>query len=205
MAEAGWTQHVNDCADITLYPAANSWYMGANAPGKPRVFLTAVASVTSTTLNLPRRWSPAITSASRCSVPTAHGATTESCAGRSGMLRRILNEVAALNLPPMESMPVADARVFYTQMSVPLPPGPDVGEIVDGVLPGATGDLAYRLYRPATPGPHPIVGDFHGGGYVLGDAISDVRRAGTFACAATRSSSRRTTATCPAPIPRGGR
>ncbi len=39
MAEAGWTQHVNDCADITLYPAANSWYMGANVPGKPRVFL----------------------------------------------------------------------------------------------------------------------------------------------------------------------
>ena len=38
-AEAGWTQHVNDCADITLYPAANSWYMGANVPGKPRVFL----------------------------------------------------------------------------------------------------------------------------------------------------------------------
>src|SRR6516225_3396741 len=53
------------------------------------------------------------------------------------------------------------------------PPGPDVGEIVDGVLQGATGDLVYRLYRPSTPGPHPIVVYFHGGGYVLGDAISD--------------------------------
>jgi acetyl esterase/lipase len=31
----------------------------------------------------------------------------------------------------------------------------------------------YRLYRPSTPGPHPIVVYFHGGGYVLGDAISD--------------------------------
>ena len=41
------------------------------------------------------------------------------------------------------------------------------------MLPGATGDLAYRLYRPPTPGPHPIVVYFHGGGYVLGDAISD--------------------------------
>src|SRR3954467_6023791 len=38
-AEAGWVQHVNDCAEITLYPTANSWYMGANVPGKPRVFL----------------------------------------------------------------------------------------------------------------------------------------------------------------------
>ncbi len=44
-AEAGWTQHVNDCADITLYPAANSWYMGANVPGKPRVFLPYCAGV----------------------------------------------------------------------------------------------------------------------------------------------------------------
>ena len=44
-AEAAWVQHVNDCADITLYPSANSWYMGANVPGKPRVFLPYVGGV----------------------------------------------------------------------------------------------------------------------------------------------------------------
>jgi cation diffusion facilitator CzcD-associated flavoprotein CzcO len=44
-AEAGWVQHVNDCADITLFPQANSWYMGANVPGKPRVFLPYVGGV----------------------------------------------------------------------------------------------------------------------------------------------------------------
>ena len=38
-------QHVNDCADITLFPTANSWYMGANVPGKPRVFLPYVGGV----------------------------------------------------------------------------------------------------------------------------------------------------------------
>jgi acetyl esterase/lipase len=53
------------------------------------------------------------------------------------------------------------------------PQGPDVGEIVDGELAGTTGDLAYRLYRPPTPGPHPMVVYFHGGGWVVGDAISD--------------------------------
>ena len=26
-------------ADQTLFPKANSWYMGANVPGKPRVFM----------------------------------------------------------------------------------------------------------------------------------------------------------------------
>jgi acetyl esterase/lipase len=55
-----------------------------------------------------------------------------------------------------------------------MPAGPDVGEIVDATLPGADGsDLAYRLYRPLTAGPHPITVYFHGGGWVLGNAISD--------------------------------
>ncbi|MGL4542133.1 MAG: flavin-containing monooxygenase, partial [Polymorphobacter sp.] len=38
-AEAEWGTHVNELAYMTLYPQANSWYMGANVPGKPRVFL----------------------------------------------------------------------------------------------------------------------------------------------------------------------
>ena len=41
-AEDGWVAHVNEVADTTLYPQANSWYMGANVPGKPRVFLPYV-------------------------------------------------------------------------------------------------------------------------------------------------------------------
>ena len=45
IAEAGWVRHVNDFAEITLYPRANSWYMGANVPGKPRVFLPYVGGV----------------------------------------------------------------------------------------------------------------------------------------------------------------
>jgi acetyl esterase/lipase len=44
---------------------------------------------------------------------------------------------------------------------------------VDGRLPGPAGDLDYRLYRPASDGPHPIVVYFHGGGWVLGDQASD--------------------------------
>jgi cyclohexanone monooxygenase len=41
-AEAHWVEHVNEVADKTLFPLANSWYMGANIPGKPRVFLPYV-------------------------------------------------------------------------------------------------------------------------------------------------------------------
>ena len=171
-AEAGWTQHVNDCADITLYPAANSWYMGANVPGKPRVFLPYCAG-----FDFYRASCDEVIARGYLGF-TLSGPNGSQC--NDGVVRRlqpdvemVLNATAAMDLPPMESMAVEEARAFYAQMSMARPPGPDVGELVDGVLPGATGDLAYRLYRPTTPGPHPIVVYFHGGGYVLGDAVSD--------------------------------
>jgi cyclohexanone monooxygenase len=40
--EDAWVQHVNEVADTTLFPQANSWYVGANIPGKPRVFMPYV-------------------------------------------------------------------------------------------------------------------------------------------------------------------
>jgi len=44
-AEGAWVQHNNEVADRTLYPLANSWYVGANIPGKPRVFMPYVGGV----------------------------------------------------------------------------------------------------------------------------------------------------------------
>ena len=44
-AEDGWVEHNNQVADSTLYPLANSWYVGANIPGKPRIFMPYVGGV----------------------------------------------------------------------------------------------------------------------------------------------------------------
>jgi cyclohexanone monooxygenase len=44
-AEDDWVAHVNEVAFKTLYPQANSWYMGANVPGKPRVFMPYIGGV----------------------------------------------------------------------------------------------------------------------------------------------------------------
>ena len=38
-AEDAWVAHVNEVAGLSLYPSCNSWYLGANVPGKPRVFM----------------------------------------------------------------------------------------------------------------------------------------------------------------------
>jgi cyclohexanone monooxygenase len=44
-AEEAWVAHVNEVGHATLYPRANSWYVGANVPGKPRVFMPYVGGV----------------------------------------------------------------------------------------------------------------------------------------------------------------
>src|SRR6202012_1247032 len=44
-AEEGWVAHVNEAAHGTLYPQANSWYMGANIPGKPQIFMPYIGGV----------------------------------------------------------------------------------------------------------------------------------------------------------------
>lgn len=44
-AQGKWVAQVNEMADRTLYPRGRSWYLGANVPGKPRVFMPYVAGV----------------------------------------------------------------------------------------------------------------------------------------------------------------
>ena len=44
-AEDRWVDHVNEVANLTLFPHANSWYMGANVPGKPRVFMPYIGGL----------------------------------------------------------------------------------------------------------------------------------------------------------------
>ncbi|ORA55706.1 steroid monooxygenase [Mycolicibacterium chubuense] len=171
-AVAGWMQHVDDCASITLFPQANSWYRGANIPGKPQVFMPYTAGV------------DFYHAACEDMIARDHlgfrfaGPSGEAC--HDGVVRRlqpdvqmVLEQTALMDLPPLESMPPQDARATFSAIIAMYPPGPAVAEVVDGRFPGPAGDLAYRLYRPETPGPHPVVLYFHGGGWVLGDSTSD--------------------------------
>ena len=38
-AQDNWVEYVNMIASVTLFPTCNSWYLGANVPGKTRVFM----------------------------------------------------------------------------------------------------------------------------------------------------------------------
>jgi len=43
--QVAWGEHVNELASKTFFPMADSWYMGANIPGKPQIFMPYVGGV----------------------------------------------------------------------------------------------------------------------------------------------------------------
>jgi cyclohexanone monooxygenase len=44
-AETAWVEHNNAVAGYTIFPLADSWYVGANVPGKPRMFMPYIGGV----------------------------------------------------------------------------------------------------------------------------------------------------------------
>jgi cation diffusion facilitator CzcD-associated flavoprotein CzcO len=103
VAEAGWNRHVQDCAAITLHPTANSWYMGANVPGKPRFFLPYIGGV-----NAYRQACDEVAAQGYLGFRLT-GPGGERC--RDGVIRSmqpdvamVLEFIAALGLPPMETL-----------------------------------------------------------------------------------------------------
>jgi cation diffusion facilitator CzcD-associated flavoprotein CzcO/acetyl esterase/lipase len=172
-AQDGWARHMADCAMLSLHRLANTWYTGANVPGKPQGVMPYTGGVG------PYR--------SICNEIVSQGMLGFRLTGLNGAaqcndgeivrlqpdVRLVLNMLADMKLPPLESFGAQGARDFIAQFNAQRPAGRPVGEVVDGTLPGNDGPLAYRLYRPATAGPHPVIVYFHGGGWVLGDEQSD--------------------------------
>jgi acetyl esterase/lipase/cation diffusion facilitator CzcD-associated flavoprotein CzcO len=172
-AQAAWARHMADCSMLTLHRLANTWYTGANVPGKAwgvmpytggvGPYRSICNEVVSRGMLGFRLTGPGI--AERCNDGEIVRLQPD--------VRLVLGMLAQMNLPPIESMGAEGARAFVNEFNKARPAGRPVGEIVDGTLQANDCTLPYRLYRPATAGPHPIVVYFHGGGWVLGDEQSD--------------------------------
>jgi acetyl esterase len=81
----------------------------------------------------------------------------------------------ALNIPPLETMPLEFLRTGMR----PLPEfgtPEEVAAVEDRTIPGPGGELPIRIYVPSVHGPSPALVYFHGGGHVAGglDLVPDV-------------------------------
>ncbi len=79
-----------------------------------------------------------------------------------------LKMVAAAAPPAGAEIPVADSRANYRAMR-PATPELAVAAVRDRTIPGPAGAIPIRIYTPSGRGPFPILVNFHGGGWVIGD------------------------------------
>jgi cation diffusion facilitator CzcD-associated flavoprotein CzcO len=154
-AEDGWQQHLSDCAAITLHPEADSWYMGANVPGKPRVLLPYIGGVDAYR--------------AACADVVLQGylgfelANETGAQCTDGVVRRLqpdvtiaLNLLAEMDVPPIETLGVEVARTMTTMTAAAQPSGPEVGAVEDGTMSGAHNDIGYRSIGRRLQAPTPF-------------------------------------------------
>ena len=87
-------------------------------------------------------------------------------------LASVLQLMESSGAPPMSNGTPEQARAGFRFMTVDLRDPVNLAQ-VDAVeqrtVPGGAGEVPARVYRPGTPGPHPTIVFFHGGGFVIGD------------------------------------
>ncbi len=86
--------------------------------------------------------------------------------------KAFLDQAAASGAPPLNSLPVAEARKVLIALFVPEQKE-SVQKIEDRKISGHDGyQIPIRIYTPTGKGPFPLLVYFHGGGWVLGDIES---------------------------------
>jgi acetyl esterase len=85
-------------------------------------------------------------------------------------VRDFLDRVAALNRPPLETLPLDEGRAMFDQIFAQLGGSPTAVERVEDITaPGPRGPIPIRIYHPnGAAKPAPVLIYYHGGGYVCG-------------------------------------
>lgn len=165
-AEQAWYKLVRDTLEQTLFPRANSWYMGANVPGKPR--------------------SPYIFAGSAplyreiCADVVDHGYAGfrigDAEAGRVPPMVRIDAGVAKVigamlmeEVKPLEECTLDEMREAVEDFKDLQKPAPTSVQRVEETYPAPAGNRRAYVYRPKkATGSLPIIIYVHGGGFVAG-------------------------------------
>ena len=83
--------------------------------------------------------------------------------------RSLLTAMQAAGLPPLFTLPVAEARRARRRQLVVDPPRVEIAAVEDDLVPGPLGGIALRWYRPSPGSGLPVTLYFHGGGWTVDD------------------------------------
>ncbi len=84
-------------------------------------------------------------------------------------IKVLLDQMAALNAPPLHTLPPEFARMAIKAGPSAAIEGAPVGRVENRTIPGPTGEIPVRIYTPEGVGPFPTLVYFHGGGWVICD------------------------------------
>lgn len=79
--------------------------------------------------------------------------------------QQYLEELAALNLAPKRTLPIATVRRNAIAKAVMGKARTEIGSVTDQNIPSEGGELPLRIYTPEGTGPFPAIVYFHGGGW----------------------------------------
>lgn len=84
-------------------------------------------------------------------------------------VQALLDELIASARPSSKSLPLDQGRRSFAELLASLMATAEVAAVEDHGIPGPTGDMRIRIYRPVRSERLPVVVYFHGGGWVFGD------------------------------------
>ena len=164
-AEREWHAMVEGILYMTLLPKANSWYMGANIPGKPRATFVFAGGA------------PLYRAICADVVQTGYGGFSIGEAPVTGVPPMVqLDPAAAMvvgamlmqDMKPLEECTLEETREAIEGFALMQAPPPESVRILETTYPGPSGDRPARIHVPDAEGPLPVIVYFHGGGFIAG-------------------------------------
>jgi len=83
-------------------------------------------------------------------------------------VQAFLNELKALDAPPLHTLSPQEARAAAAADAEAVGSAEAVAAMQDRTVPGPAGEIPVRIYVPEGIGPFPVLVYYHGGGWVLG-------------------------------------
>lgn len=81
----------------------------------------------------------------------------------------LLEAFQSRNIPPIEELPVQEARASFVLMSMKLCKREDIYKVEDRKIEGYKQEIKIRIYTPSKDRPLPALIYYHGGGWVIGN------------------------------------
>lgn len=173
-AEQMWSQQCKAFADMTLLSKTDSWYMGANIEGKRREFLAFAGGVgpyrqiCDQVAAKGYEGFTILSDSKKVEFDKQRDQKMNQGTNLDPQAQFVLEQLKALGVPPMETLPPEEARVWANFSPLAGPPE-KVESVINRSIDGPDGEIPVRIYIPNGEGPFPALVFYHGGGWVIGD------------------------------------